>query len=313
MSFVEQLKQGLSNTRKNFTERMEDLVGASVELDDDFMDELEMILVAGDVGVKTTEKIMSALRKAADTRQIKTPAEALPFIKNYIAEMLKFDGPRMNFKGHPTIILVVGVNGVGKTTTIGKLANYYRLMGYKVMCAAADTFRAGAVEQLKIWGEKAQVDVISHGEVGADPAAVVYDGLKAAIARKADVLFVDTAGRLHNKTNLMKELDKMYRVIRKEVPDGPHETLLVLDATTGQNAINQAKIFLDTAHVTGVVLTKLDGTAKGGVVIAIKEELGLDVKWIGVGEGMMDFRPFDPQVFVDALFDRPEEGKTEAE
>jgi fused signal recognition particle receptor len=313
MSFVEQLKQGLSKTRKNFTERMEDLVGASVELDDDFMDELEMILVAGDVGVKTTEKIMSALRKAADTRQIKTPAEALPFIKNYIAEMLKFDGPRMNFKGHPTIILVVGVNGVGKTTTIGKLANYYRLMGYKVMCAAADTFRAGAVEQLKIWGEKAQVDVISHGEVGADPAAVVYDGLKAAIARKADVLFVDTAGRLHNKTNLMKELDKMYRVIRKEVPDGPHETLLVLDATTGQNAINQAKIFLDTAHVTGVVLTKLDGTAKGGVVIAIKEELGLDVKWIGVGEGMMDFRPFDPQVFVDALFDRPEEGKTEAE
>ena len=303
MSFVEQLKDGLSKTRKNFTDRMEDLIGVSVELDDDFMDEMEMILVAGDVGVKTTEKIMAALRKAAATREIKSPAEALPFLKNYIANMLKTTGPRMQFSGHPSIVLVVGVNGVGKTTTIGKLGNYYRLMGYKVMLAAADTFRAGATEQLQIWGKRAQVDVIAHGD-GADPAAVVYDGLQAAIARKADVLFVDTAGRLHNKTNLMKELDKIYRVIRKEVPDGPHETLLVLDATTGQNAISQAKIFLETAHVTGVVLTKLDGTAKGGVVIAIKEELGLDVKWIGIGEGMMDFRPFDPQQFVDALFSR---------
>ncbi len=246
---------------------------------------------------------MAALRKAAATREIKSPAEALPFLKNYIANMLKTTGPRMHFSGHPSIVLVVGVNGVGKTTTIGKLGNYYRLMGYKVMLAAADTFRAGATEQLQIWGKRAQVDVIAHGD-GADPAAVVYDGLQAAIARKADVLFVDTAGRLHNKTNLMKELDKIYRVIRKEVPDGPHETLLVLDATTGQNAISQAKIFLETAHVTGVVLTKLDGTAKGGVVIAIKEELGLDVKWIGIGEGMMDFRPFDPQQFVDALFSR---------
>ena len=303
MSFVEQLKDGLSKTRKNFTDRMEDLIGVSVELDDDFMDEMEMILVAGDVGVKTTEKIMAALRKAAATREIKSPAEALPFLKNYIANMLKTTGPRMHFSGHPSIVLVVGVNGVGKTTTIGKLGNYYRLMGYKVMLAAADTFRAGATEQLQIWGKRAQVDVIAHGD-GADPAAVVYDGLQAAIARKADVLFVDTAGRLHNKTNLMKELDKIYRVIRKEVPDGPHETQLVLDATTGQNAISQAKIFLETAHVTGVVLTKLDGTAKGGVVIAIKEELGLDVKWIGIGEGMMDFRPFDPQQFVDALFSR---------
>jgi fused signal recognition particle receptor len=207
----------------------------------------------------------------------------------------------MNFSGHPSIVLVVGVNGVGKTTTIGKLSNYYRLMGYKVIMAAADTFRAAAAEQLKIWGERAQVDVIAHAE-GADPAAVVFDGVKAAMARKADVLFVDTAGRLHNKANLMQELDKIHRVIKREIPDGPHETLLVLDATTGQNAINQAKVFLETAQVTGVVLTKLDGTAKGGVVIAIKEELGLNVKWIGVGEGMMDFRPFDPKQFVDALF-----------
>mgnify|MGYP000666930470 CR=1 FL=1 len=306
MSFMEQLKDGLSKTRKNFTERMEELVGASVELDDDFMDEMEMILVAGDVGIKTTEKIMAALRKAAATRQIKSPAEALPFLKNYIAEMLKTTGPRMRFKGHPSIVLVVGVNGVGKTTSIGKIGHQLRKEGKKVLFCAADTFRAGATEQLQIWGKKAQVDVIAHGD-GADPAAVVYDGVQAAIARKADVLFVDTAGRLHNKTNLMKELDKIYRVIRKEIPDGPHETLLVLDATTGQNAISQAKIFLETAHVTGVVLTKLDGTAKGGVVVAIKEELGLDVKWIGIGEGMMDFRPFDPQQFVEALFETKKE------
>ena len=303
MSFVEELRQGLEKTRKNFTERMEDLVGISVDLDEDFMDELEMILVAGDVGIKTTEKIMQALRKAAATREIKSPAEALPFIKQYIADMLTVKGPRMNFKGHPTIVLVVGVNGV-EDTTIGKLANYYRLMGYKVMCAAADTFRAGAVEQLKIWAKGAG-PVISHGDMRGRPGLPSsMMGVKTAMARHIDVLFVDTAGRLHNKTNLMKELDKMYRVIRKEVPDGPHETLLVLDATTGQNAITQAKIFLETAHVTGVVLTKLDGTAKGGVVVAIKEELGLDVKWIGIGEGMMDFRPFDPKVFVDALFDR---------
>ena len=301
MSFFEKLKTGLSKTRENFTDRMEDLVGASVDLDEDFMEEMEMILIAADVGVKTTEKIMRALRKAAYERTIKKPAEALPFIKNYIAELLSSNGPRMNFSGHPSIVLVVGVNGVGKTTTIGKLSNYYRLMGYKVIMAAADTFRAAAAEQLKIWGERAQVEVIAHNE-GADPAAVVFDGVKAAIARKADVLFVDTAGRLHNKANLMQELDKIHRVIKREIPDGPHETLLVLDATTGQNAISQAKVFLETAQVTGVVLTKLDGTAKGGVVIAIKEELGLNVKWIGVGEGMMDFRPFNPKEFVDALF-----------
>lgn len=201
------------------------------------------------------------------------------------------------------MVLVVGVNGVGKTTTIGKLSNYYRLMGYKVMMAAGDTFRAAAAEQLKIWGERAQVDVIAHEE-GSDPAAVVFDGLKAAIARKASVLFVDTAGRLHNKANLMQELGKINKVIKREIPDAPHETLLVLDATTGQNAISQAKVFLETAHVTGVILTKLDGTAKGGVVVAIKEELGLDVKWIGIGEGMMDFRPFNPEEFVEALFSK---------
>jgi fused signal recognition particle receptor len=301
MSFFEKLKNGLSKTRENFTERIEDLIGGSVALDDDFMEELEMLLIAGDVGMKTTEKIMQAMRKAIVKREIKTPDEVMPFLQKYVAELLHVEGQRMHLTGKPSVVLVVGVNGVGKTTTIGKLSNYYRLLGYKVMIAAGDTFRAAAAEQLKIWGERAQVEVIAHGE-GADPAAVVFDGVKAAIARNMGILFIDTAGRLHNKSNLMKELDKIHRVIQREIPAAPHETLLVLDATTGQNAISQARIFLETANVTGVVLTKLDGTAKGGVVIAIKEELGLDVKWIGVGEGMMDFRPFEPESFVKALF-----------
>ncbi len=301
MNFFEKLKTGLSKTRENFTERIEELIGGSVELDDDFLEELEMLLIAGDVGMKTTEKIMQALHKAIVKREIAKPEEVMPFFKKFIAQLLQNAGQRMRLSGHPSVVLVVGVNGVGKTTTIGKLSNYYRLMGYKVMIAAGDTFRAAAAEQLKIWGARAQVEVIAHGE-GADPAAVVFDGVKAAIARNMGILFIDTAGRLHNKANLMKELDKMHRVIQREIPEAPHETLLVLDATTGQNAISQAKVFLETAKVTGVVLTKLDGTAKGGVVIAIKEELGLDVKWIGVGEGMMDFRPFQPEEFVEALF-----------
>lgn len=303
MSFFEKLKNGLSKTRQNFTERIEELVGMSTELDEDFMEELEMLLIAGDVGVKTANKIIEAVKKAAKDRTIKNPEEVMPFLENYISNFLKDDGQRMRISGHPTIILVVGVNGVGKTTTIGKLSNYYRLMGYKVMMAAGDTFRAAASEQLKIWGERSGVEVIAHAE-GADPAAVVFDGVKAAIARNADILFIDTAGRLHNKSNLMKELEKIHRVIQREIPEAPHETLLVLDATTGQNAITQAKVFTETANVTGVVLTKLDGTAKGGVVVAIKEELGLSVKWIGIGEELMDFRPFEPEKFVQALFSK---------
>ena len=303
MNFFEKLKNGLSKTRENFTERIEDLIGGSVVLFDDFLEELKMLLIIADVGMKTTEKIMKALHKAIIKRTITKPEEVMPFLKEFVAQLLHNEGQRMRLTGYPSIVLVVGVNGVGKTTTIGKLSNYYRLMGYKVMIAAGDTFRAAAAEQLKIWGERAQVEVIAHGE-GADPAAVVFDGVKAAIARNMGILFIDTAGRLHNKANLMKELDKMYRVIQREIPEAPHETLLVLDATTGQNAISQAKIFLETANVTGVVLTKLDGTAKGGVVIAIKEELGLDVKWIGVGEGLMDFKPFQAEEFVEALFSK---------
>ena len=301
MGFFERLKDGLQKTRKNFTERIEVLVGMSAEIDDDFLDELEMILLSADVGAKTTGKLIEAVRQAARKKEIKGTEDVVPFLKKYLTQMLTEEGQRTRISGTPTVILVVGVNGVGKTTTIGKLANYFHLLNYKVMIAAADTFRAAASEQLEIWGKRAGCDVIKHAE-GADPAAVVFDAMKAAIARKADILFIDTAGRLHNKANLMNELEKIHRVIKREIPEAPHETFLVLDATTGQNAITQAKVFTETANVTGVVLTKLDGTAKGGVVIAIREELGLPVKWIGVGEGIMDFRPFEPEKFVDALF-----------
>ena len=301
MGFFERLKDGLQKTRKNFTERIEVLVGMSAEIDDDFLDELEMILLSADVGAKTTEKLIEAVRQTARKKEIKGTEDVVPFLKKYLTQMLTEEGQRTRISGTPTVILVVGVNGVGKTTTIGKLANYFHLLNYKVMIAAADTFRAAASEQLEIWGKRAGCDVIKHAE-GADPAAVVFDAMKAAIARKADILFIDTAGRLHNKANLMNELEKIHRVIKREIPEAPHETFLVLDATTGQNAITQAKVFTETANVTGVVLTKLDGTAKGGVVIAIREELGLPVKWIGVGEGIMDFRPFEPEKFVDALF-----------
>ena len=285
MGFLERLKDGLSKTRRNFTDRIEELVGMSAKVDEDFLEELEMILLSGDVGVKTTEKLIDAVRQAAKKKEIEGTEQVMPFLKKYIAEMLQDEGQRTRIGAKPTVILVVGVNGVGKTTTIGKLANYFHLFKYKV-----------------IWGERAGCEVIRHEE-GADPAAVVFDAVKAAIARNVDVLFIDTAGRLHNKTNLMNELEKVHRIIKREIPEAPHETFLVLDATTGQNAINQAKVFMETANVTGVVLTKLDGTAKGGVVIAIKEELGLPVKWIGVGEGIMDFRPFEADKFVDALFD----------
>lgn len=301
MGFFDRLKEGLTNTKRNFTDKIQQLVGMSAKIDEDFLEELEMILLTADVGVKTTDKLIDAVRNAAHNNEIKNTEEVIPFLKKYTAEMLKDAGQRTRIGAKPTVILVVGVNGVGKTTTIGKLANYFTLFKYKVILAAADTFRAAASAQLKIWGERAKVDVIAHHE-GADPAAVVFDGVKAAIARKADILFIDTAGRLQNKANLMNELEKIHRIIKREIPEAPHETFLVLDATTGQNAINQAKVFLETANVTGIVLTKLDGTAKGGVVLAIKEELGIPVKWIGVGEGIYDFRPFDPDKFVDALF-----------
>ncbi len=282
MGFFEKLKSGLTKTRQNFTDRISELVGMSAKVDEDFLEELEMILLTADVGVKTTEKLIEDVRQAAKKREIKGTEDVLPFLKKQVAAMLKDDGVRTRIGARPTVILVVGVNGVGKTTTIGKLSNYFRLFNYKVMMAAGDTFRAAASAQLKIWGERAQCDVIAHGE-GADPAAVVFDALKAAKARGIDVLFIDTAGRLQNKVNLMNELGKIDRIIKREIPEAPHEVFLVLDATTGQNAITQAKVFTETTKITGIVLTKLDGTAKGGVVVAIREELGLPVKGIGIG------------------------------
>lgn len=302
MGFFERLKEGLSKTRRNFTDRIQELVGMSTKIDDDFLEELEMILLSADCGVKTTEKLIKAVRDAAKTKEISSTEDVIPFLKKYTAELLKDSGQRTRIGAKATVILVVGVNGVGKTTTIGKLANYFTLFNYKVIMAAGDTYRAAAAEQLQIWGDRAKCDVIRQNE-GADPAAVVFDALKASIARKADILFIDTAGRLQNKVNLMNELEKVHRIIKREIPEAPHETFLVLDATTGQNAISQAKVFTETANVTGIVLTKLDGTAKGGVVVAIKEELGIPVKWIGVGEGIMDFRPFEPDKFVEALFE----------
>ena len=303
MSFFEKLKDGLSKTRKNFTEKLEELVSSSMKIDEGFFEELEAVLISADIGNQVVQKLLTLIKSAAKEKKITQPEEIIPFIQEQITEILAKDLQGTRISGKPTVILVVGVNGVGKTTTIGKLGNYYNLLGYKVMFAAADTFRAAASEQLGIWAERANANLIKQGE-GADPAAVVFDALQAAKARNVDVLFIDTAGRLHNKDNLMKELEKIYRVIKREIPEAPHETFLVLDATTGQNALNQAKVFAEVANVTGIVLTKLDGTAKGGIVLGIKEQTNIPVKWIGVGEKLQDFRPFNPEEFAKALFDK---------
>lgn len=306
MSFFQKLKSGLSKTREGFTHQLNKISGGFTKIDEEFLEELEALLITADIGITTTEKLLDSLRKAVRKGEIKDPTKVTEFLEKHISEILAENMEGTRVTGKPTIILVVGVNGVGKTTTIGKLGNYYSLLGYKVMFAAADTFRAGAIDQLEVWGERGNIEVIKN-TAGTDPAAVVYDALQAAKARNVDILFIDTAGRLHNKSNLMEELKKIHRIIQREFPDAPHETFLVLDATTGQNAISQAKIFTDAANVTGVILTKLDGTAKGGVVISVKDSLGIPVKWIGVGEGQMDFRPFNPDEFSKALFDRPEE------
>ena len=305
MGFLERLKDGLSKTRRNFTDRIEELVGMSAKVDEDFLEELEMILLSGDVGVKTTEKLIDAVRQAAKKKEIEGTEQVMPFLKKYIAEMLQDEGQRTRIGAKPTVILVVGVNGVGKTTTIGKLANYFHLFKYKVMLAAGDTFRAAAIEQLEVWAGRAGVDIVKSAE-GADPASVVFDTIAAAKSRGSDVIICDTAGRLHNKKNLMNELAKMYRIIGRELPDADVETLLVLDATTGQNAVNQARDFKEVADITGIVLTKLDGTARGGVVLAIMDELKIPVKYIGVGEQIDDLQPFDPTEFAAALFEKSE-------
>lgn len=302
MGFFDKLKKGLAKTRETITNKIEKLVIGYADIDDELLDELEEILIMADVGVNTTDRLMESVRKGIKKKEINTPEDLKPFLQARISELLAngSDEIRVAAEG-PTVLLVIGVNGVGKTTTIGKLASYYKAQGKSVMLAAADTFRAAAIDQLEVWGERTGTRVIRHEE-GSDPAAVAYDAVKAAKARNIDVLLIDTAGRLQTKSNLMEELKKINRVIQREIPEAPHETLLVLDATTGQNAISQANIFTKAAPISGVVLTKLDGTAKGGVVIGIKAELSMPVKWIGVGEGVDDLRPFVAEDFAKALF-----------
>lgn len=305
MGFFDRLKKGLGKTRENLTNKIEKLVLGYADIDDDLLDELEETLIMADVGVQTTEKLMDDVHRGIKKKEINSPADLTPFLEKKIAEILEDDGEadatRVAEDG-PTVLLVIGVNGAGKTTTIGKLAAYYKEQGKSVMLAAADTFRAAAIDQLEVWGKRTGAAVIKHEE-GSDPAAVAFDAVKAAKARGIDILIVDTAGRLQTKSNLMQELEKINRVIGREIPGAPHETLLVLDATTGQNAISQAELFTKAAPITGVVLTKLDGTGKGGVVIGIKAQLHMPVKWIGVGEGVDDLRPFHAEDFAKALFD----------
>lgn len=300
MGFFEKIKQGLKNTKQNMMKRIEETLNVFTKIDEELFEELFEIMIMNDIGVKTATDICNKLRSETKKRGLKDGQEVKICLKEIITEILSGENT-LDLKNKPAIILIIGVNGVGKTTTIGKLAYQLKNLGNKVILGAADTFRAAAVEQLDIWAQRADVDIIKQGQ-GADPAAVVFDSVNAAVARKADVLICDTAGRLHNKRNLMEELAKISRVINKGAPDSSLEILLVLDASTGQNAINQAKQFKEVADITGIVLTKLDGTAKGGIVIAIKNELEIPVKYVGVGEQMDDLQPFDPKGFVDELF-----------
>ncbi len=296
--FFSKLVGGLAKTRNNLTEKVNQLISYYREIDDEFYEELEEILVYADVGVATTGEIIERLRARVDQEKIGDTAKIREYLSEILMDMVGTEG-ELELPS-PSIILVVGVNGVGKTTAIGKMAHYYKSEGKKVMLGAADTFRAAASEQLTIWSERAGVPIVKHGE-GADPAAVVFDAISSAKARGCDLLICDTAGRLHNKKNLMEELKKIGRVVDREYGDAHREVFLVLDATTGQNAIAQAKIFKEAVNVTGIILTKLDGTAKGGVVIAVKNELNVPVRFIGVGEGMEDLQVFDPKAFVEAL------------
>jgi len=300
--FFERLKKGLSRTQENLIGRIDTLLLGKKQIDADTLEELEEILITADIGVSTSVELIRALEQRLKRNELQD-GEALKraLREDILARLEKYSAPLDINSSSPFVIVVIGVNGVGKTTTIGKLANRYALSGKKVLLAAADTFRAAAAEQLEIWGERAGVDVIRHQE-GADPSAVVFDACKAALARQSELLIIDTAGRLHTKVNLMEEMKKIRRVVGREIPGAPHETLLVLDAATGQNAISQAKLFKEAAEVSGVALTKLDGSAKGGIVVAVSNEFQLPVRYIGVGEGIDDLRDFDPQQFVAALF-----------
>jgi fused signal recognition particle receptor len=298
---LERLKQGLTRTRQGLIDKVEELVTRKKTIDENLYDELEEILIQADVGVDVSLELVENLRRQVKEQKVKEPPGLKLLFQEIIQAALEEETVSLNEGGPPTVILVVGVNGTGKTTTIGKLAHHFKQNGRKVLIAAADTFRAAAIDQLEIWGNRVGAEVIKHQE-GSDPAAVAFDALQAARARKADVLIVDTAGRLHVKSNLMEELKKIARVLSRELPGAPHEVLLVLDATTGQNAINQARMFSEATGVTGIVLTKLDSTARGGIIIGIKKTLGIPVKFIGLGEKLDDLRPFNAREFAEALF-----------
>ena len=300
MGFFDKIKQGLAKTREAITETWNDVFSVS-ELDDDFYDELEESLILADLGMETAGKVTERLRKTASSRHIRQASEAREALQEILVDMLNVGSPELNLSTHPSVILVIGVNGVGKTTTIGKIAKQQVQAGKKVMLVAADTFRAAAADQLEIWAERSGASIVRQHE-GADPASVVYDGIQSAKAKDSDVIIIDTAGRLHNKVNLMNELNKIRRIVDRELPDASKEVLLVLDGTTGQNGLIQAKQFKEIAGVTAIALTKLDGTAKGGIVIAVADVLQIPVKFIGVGEKEDDLMPFVAEDFVKALF-----------
>lgn len=295
--FFERLKEGLKKTRDDFTDRINEVFNLAITIDDDMYEDLEDILVSSDVGYETSTEIIEALKEKIREKRINDVEGVKPALREVITEFMKADEIELT---SPTVILVIGVNGAGKTTSIGKLASKFKSEGRKVILSAADTFRAAAIDQLQVWADRAGVDIIKHQE-GSDPAATVYDSIMAAKARKADILLVDTAGRLHNKKNLMAELEKINRIIDREYPEAHKESLLVLDATTGQNAVNQAKEFGEAANITGIILTKLDGTAKGGVVLSIKKTLGVPVRYIGVGEKTDDLQDFVPEDFAQII------------
>lgn len=310
--FFRRLWSGLSKTRNSIVSGLENVFTSSSKIDEDFYEELEEILIMGDLGVSATDEILEKLRTEVKEQHIKEPAQCRDILIRGIREQMTVDEHAYDFEEHPSVVLVIGVNGVGKTTSIGKLAGIYQQRGKKVLIAAADTFRAAAVDQLKIWADRAGVDLITGAE-GADPASVVFDALQAAKARHTDILLVDTAGRLHNKKNLMQELAKIDRVITREYPDCIRENLVVLDGTTGQNALSQAREFAGVTNLTGIILTKMDGTAKGGIAIAVQSELKIPVKFIGIGEQIDDLQRFEPDAFVDALFDvTPQEAEEES-
>jgi fused signal recognition particle receptor len=301
-TLLDRLKAGVEKTRAGLVDRIEDVISGKKEIDADLLDELEYALITADIGVRTATEILDQIRLRVDRKMVGDAGELRNLIKENLLEILQAnDRPVPRVAAPPAVVMVVGVNGAGKTTTIGKLARRYQDEGRSVLLCAADTFRAAAIEQLEVWGTRTGVDVIRQQQ-GSDPSSVVYTALEAARARKVDYVILDTAGRLHTKENLMAELEKMRRTIKKLIPDAPHEVLLVLDATTGQNGLEQARRFTETSGVTGIVLTKLDGTAKGGVVVAISRELGLPIRYVGIGEKAEDLIPFDPEAFINSLF-----------